>query len=100
MSHWAAARGTAWRSGDLVLKLLDWAMSPEELEWQGTVLGTLGEDGFRVPQLRRARDGTALVDGWSAWEHVEGRHEERRWADVIAVGERFHAAGGWHRCGA
>lgn len=85
-------QGTAWRAGDLVLKPLDWAMSPDELEWQGAVLGTLGEDGFRVPRLCRARDGSALVDGWSAWEHVEGRHEERRWADVIAVGERFHAA--------
>ena len=85
-------QGSAWRSGDLVLKPLDWAMSPEELEWQGQVLGAVGEDGLRVPRLRRARDGAALIDGWCAWEHVEGRHEERRWADVIAVGERFHAA--------
>ena len=85
-------QGSAWRSGDLVLKPLDWAMSPEELEWQGTVLGAIREDGFRVPRLRWARDGSALADGWCAWEHVEGSHEERRWADVIAVGERFHAA--------
>lgn len=82
----------AWRSGDLVLKPLDWAMSPEELDWQGTVLDAVRQDGFRVARLRRARDGSALVDGWCAWEHVEGSHEERRWAEVIAVGERFHAA--------
>jgi len=85
-------QGSAWRSGALVLKPLDRAMSPEELEWQGTVLGALREDGFRVPRPRRARDGSALVDGWCAWEHLEGRHEERRWADVIAVGDCFHAA--------
>lgn len=85
-------QGHAWRSGDLVLKPLDQAMSPEELEWQGTVLGGVREDGFRVPRQRRARDGSTLVHGWCAWQHVEGRHEERRWAEVIAVGERFHAA--------
>lgn len=85
-------QGSAFRSGDLVLKPLDWAMSPEELEWQGTVLDAVRGDGFRVTRLRRARDGATLVDGWSAWEHVEGRHEERRWAEVIAVGEQFHSA--------
>src|SRR6187200_1444041 len=85
-------QGAAWRCGDLVLKPLDQAMSPEELEWQGTVLGALREDGFRVSRLRHARDGSALVDGWCAWERVEGSHEEGRWAEVIAVGERFHAA--------
>lgn len=85
-------QGNAWRSGDLVLKPLDWAMSSKELEWQGAVLDAVRWDGFRVPRLLRASDGSALVDGWCAWEHVEGRHEERRWADVIAVGECFHAA--------
>src|SRR5687768_12690744 len=85
-------QGQTWRCGDLVLKPLDWAMSPEELEWQGAVLDGVLEDGFRVPRLRRALDGSALVDGWCAWSYVEGEHEERRWADVIAVGERFHAA--------
>ena len=85
-------QGQAWRCGDLVLKPLDWAMSPDELEWQGTVLGSIRPEGFRVPRLRRAADGSALVDGWCTWEYVEGEHAERRWADVIAVGERFHAA--------
>lgn len=85
-------QGSAFRSGDLVLKPLDWAMSPEELEWQGTVLDAVRGDGFRVTRVRRARDGSALEDGWCAWEHVEGRHEERRWAEVIAVGEQFHSA--------
>jgi uncharacterized protein (TIGR02569 family) len=85
-------QGAAWRSGDLVLKPLDQAMSPEELEWQGALLDGVHEDGFRVTRLQRARDGSALVDGWCAWGHVEGSHEERRWAEVISVGERFHAA--------
>ena len=43
-------------------------------------------DGFRVSRLR------GVGDGWCAWELVEGEHRERAWAEVIAVGERFHAA--------
>lgn len=85
-------QGTSWRSGELVLKPVDPAMSPEELEWQGKVLDAVREDGFRVTRLRRALDGAVLVDGWCAWGYVEGTHEERRWADVIEAGERFHAA--------
>ena len=43
-------------------------------------------DGFRVSRLRGVRDG------WCAWEYVAGEHRERAWPEVIAVGERFHAA--------
>jgi uncharacterized protein (TIGR02569 family) len=77
-------RGTAWRCGELVLKPLD--TSAEELEWQGRLLDSLVCDGFRVSRLR------GLHDGWCGWELVEGVHRERAWPEVIAVGERFHAA--------
>lgn len=85
-------QGGSWGCGDLVLKPLDWSMSLEELEWQGDVLDAVREDGFRVSRLRRALDGSALVDGWCAWELVEGEHREQAWAETIEVGERFHAA--------
>ena len=88
----AGGQGTAWRCGDLVLKPLDQAMSPEELEWQGALLDDIDCDGFRVPRLRRARDGSALVEGWCAWTFVEGEHRLGAWAEAIAVGERFHDA--------
>jgi uncharacterized protein (TIGR02569 family) len=80
----AGGRGTAWRCGELVLKPLD--TSIEELEWQGALFDRLECDGFRVSRLR----GSSA--GWCAWEHVAGEHRERAWPDVIAVGERFHAA--------
>jgi uncharacterized protein (TIGR02569 family) len=88
----AGGQGTAWCAGELVLKPLDFSMSLEELDWQGRVLDSLTPDGFRVARLRRAVDGSTLVDGWCAWELVEGEHCERAWPEVIAVGERFHAA--------
>ena len=34
-----------------------------------------------------------MHDGWCGREHVAGGHCERAWPEVIAVGERFHAAG-------
>ena len=88
----AGGQGTAWRAGDLVLKPLERSMSLEELEWQGELLDAIRCDGFRVSRLRRAGDGSALVDGWCAWEFVAGEHRERTWAEAIRVGERFHAA--------
>lgn len=80
----AGGRGTSWRCGDLVLKPLD--TSVEELEWQAALFHRLDCDGFRVSRLRGVRDG------WCAWEYVAGEHRERAWPEVIAVGERFHAA--------
>lgn len=81
---------TAWRSGDVVLKPLD--MAETELAWQADALAALVCDGFRVARPLRARDGSLVVEGWSAWEAVEGRHGEGRWAEIVAVGERFHVA--------
>jgi uncharacterized protein (TIGR02569 family) len=83
-------QGSSWRVGDAVLKPLD--LAEEELEWQAELFASISCDGLRVPRPLRAADGSVAVDGWCAWELLEGRHEERRWPDVIAVGERFHAA--------
>lgn len=80
----AGGQGTAWRSGDLVLKPLD--TSAEELEWQGRLFDSLDCDGFRVSRLR------GIHAGWCAWEYVDGEHREQAWPEVIAAGERFHAA--------
>ena len=82
----AGGEGTAWLCGDLVLKPRPWSMSAEELDWQGELFDSLCCDGFRVPRLR------GLIDGWCAWDWVEGRHREAAWPDVISAGERFHAA--------
>jgi hypothetical protein len=77
--------GRSWRAGDLALKPLDRA--PDEIAWQAEVLSSFQEDGFRV-----ARPRPEIVDGWTASEYVAGRHEEGRWREIIAVGERLHGA--------
>jgi len=83
-------QGTSWRAGNLVLKPAD--QSTAELNWLADVYSQLRADGFRIAAQRRAADGAVCVDGWSATHYVPGRHLTRRWADVIAAGQPFHAA--------
>jgi uncharacterized protein (TIGR02569 family) len=83
-------QGSSWRAGDAVFKPLD--MAKRELEWQATLFVSVNRDGFRVSRPLSARDGSLVVEGWCAWEALVGRHEKRHWAEIIAVGERFHAA--------
>ena len=84
-----AGRGLAWRVDDLVLKPADIGA---ELEWQADVLPTVRAEGFRLALPQRAANGALVVDGWAAWSYLAGEHRPGRWAEVIAVGERFHRA--------
>jgi uncharacterized protein (TIGR02569 family) len=81
--------GTSWRAGDLVLKPAD--ADQEELTWQAQLHSRLPGRGYRLARIRQADDGSVCVGGWSATEFVPGRHQPRRWPEIIAVGERFHA---------
>jgi uncharacterized protein (TIGR02569 family) len=81
----------SWSAGDVVFKPVD-VDDLEELAWQAEILSQIPLAGFRLARPRPAADGSLCVDGWCATEYVTGKHEERRWAEIIAVGERFHAA--------
>jgi Ser/Thr protein kinase RdoA (MazF antagonist) len=83
-------QATSWHAGDLVLKPAD--LDRAELEWQAQVSSQISCDGFRLAQPRTAADGSLCVDGWCATEYLPGQHYQRRWPEIIAVGERFHAA--------
>jgi len=87
----AGGRGTAWRCGDLVLKPLDGPAGA--VAWAERVLGgPRRSDEVRWTAPVRSVGGHLVVDGWTAWTHVEGRHEPRRWAEAIRAGEAFAAA--------
>ena len=86
----AGGRGTAWRVGELVLKLVDDGEPP--LDWQADVLGPIAGGSFRVSLPRQTLGGDFESEGWCAWQFVEGLHEERRWREIIAIGELFHLA--------
>jgi uncharacterized protein (TIGR02569 family) len=81
----------SWVAGDVVFKPVD-ADDLEELAWQAQIFSQIPSAGFRLARPRRAADGSLSVDGWCATEYVTGTHEPRRWPEIIAVGERFHAA--------
>jgi uncharacterized protein (TIGR02569 family) len=82
-------RDTAWRVGDVVFKPLD--MAVPELEWQASVLSELVGGDVRVAPPLRSRCGALIVNGWTGWPWLVGRHAPQ-WFDVIAAGGRFHAA--------
>jgi hypothetical protein len=82
-------QGISWVARDVVLKPAE--LDQEELEWQAQIYSQIPWAGFRLARPRLAADGSWCVDGWCATEYVTGRHEERRWAEIIAVGQRFHA---------
>jgi uncharacterized protein (TIGR02569 family) len=83
-------QGTSWRAGDLVFKPAD--AGQEELTWQARVCPQITCDGFRLSRPQATSDGTLCVDGWCAAQYQPGRHRQRRWAEIIAVAARFHAA--------
>ncbi len=83
-------QGTAWGAEELVLKPLD--MSREQMSWQEKVLNDIREAGFRLARPVRAPDGRLVIDGWVAWQRLEGEHRPRHWAEICAAGEQFHRA--------
>jgi uncharacterized protein (TIGR02569 family) len=85
----AGGQGGAFRAGAWVLKRTD---EPDEIAWAGPVLATLPRQGFRCPRYLRSRGGAWTAGGWFAQEHLGGRHEPRRWAEVLEVCAAFHRA--------
>ncbi len=82
-------QGGTWQVGDAVVKAV---LDEGETSWLGSVLAELPTDGFRLARPRAATDGRWVVDGWAAWEHVDGQPATDRWPEVLAVGRRFSAA--------
>ncbi|HEX7471693.1 MAG TPA: TIGR02569 family protein [Candidatus Limnocylindrales bacterium] len=86
----SGGQGLAWHADDVVLKPAD--TSEEALAWQARVLIEVPPEMVRVGRPERSTGGTFIVGGWSASVFCLGRHEPRRWSDIIAVGRRLHWA--------
>jgi uncharacterized protein (TIGR02569 family) len=85
--RFTSGEGTAFRIADVVFKP---GADRQEAEWISGVLENLVEDGFRVARPIPAADGRCVVDGWTAWEWVEGHPTTRRWPEIAAAGNQFH----------
>ena len=86
-ARYASGEGTAFRIADAVFKPVTNRL---EAEWIGGVLQNLREDEVRVGRPIRATGDEFVVDGWTAWQWVEGSATTHRWDQVVTVGDRFH----------
>jgi uncharacterized protein (TIGR02569 family) len=90
VSRLVGGQGTAWRAGQRVLKPLD--MPLDALEWLDRVVRPLTRsDGLRLSLPVRSRSGAFLVEGWTAFDYLPGRHEAGRWHAIADVAREFSA---------
>lgn len=85
----AGGEGRTFAAGHTILKPVDDAA---EASWCAAVYNDLAGPGFRVPRPVRARSGEWTVDGWAAWERVEGTSRPGRWQEAFAACTAFHEA--------
>lgn len=67
-------------------------LSSEPAVWLAEVLDGVSADSIGIIRPVRSRSGAWVVDGWSAWQWVEGEHRWDAWGDVLDVSARFHRA--------
>lgn len=83
-------QGTTFRSESVVLKPVG---NTTEAEWLASVLDKLKvPTDIRVIKPIRAADGRWVVDGWSAWRHLEGHGRAGAWREALEVSDSFHGA--------
>lgn len=90
-------QGTSWVADGVVLKP---AAGESVQAWLGQELAGVEQVGFRLPEVRRARDGRWVVDGWGATGIMPGSTVGARagtvdtgaWLEVLEAGRAFHRA--------
>ena len=81
-------QGTAFVGDGLVVKRV---LDSHQLDWLAAVLYALPiVDDLRIIRPRPAADGRWTVEGWSAWEYMEGEAHSARWWEALSVSDRFH----------
>jgi uncharacterized protein (TIGR02569 family) len=81
--------GNSYLVGDLVFKP---TLSETETIWRSELLSTISQNGFRVAEPRKTREGRWTYGGWEAAAFLEGKEEKGRWKEKIAVSRIFHSA--------
>jgi uncharacterized protein (TIGR02569 family) len=86
----SGGQGYAFVTRELVLKPV---LDAREAEWLAGVLAALPDmDDLRIIRPVAARSGEWVVDGWAAWERLDGVVRNGAWREVLEVSQRFHAA--------
>jgi uncharacterized protein (TIGR02569 family) len=74
-------------AGGLVLKP---ASDLASAVWLAEVLDGVSADDVRIIRPVRSGSETWVVDGWSAWQWLEGEHRSDAWDEILEVSARFH----------
>lgn len=82
-------QGSNYRSGNVILKP---AKDDEETNWIAEFYLSFQDEDLRVPLPIRSNQGTFVVDGWQAWEALDGDHKQGRWLEKIKICLLFHQA--------
>ncbi len=82
-------QGRTWRTDGAVLKPHG---SVVEAQWTASLLDRMPVNGFRIERPLASRWGTWCVEGWTAWDFIDGRHEFDRWSEVFAAARALHRA--------
>lgn len=86
----ADGRGRSWSVTSAILRPVD---DVDEARFAAELYGVLDGDGFRIPRPMRAGDGSFVVDGWSAWHYLPGRHDcQGDWQGMLDASVAFHKA--------
>jgi uncharacterized protein (TIGR02569 family) len=76
-------------AGHLVLKPV---VDEDEATWLAEVLAALPESrDVRVIRPVRSISGRWIVQGWAAWERLDGHGHDSDWRRALDVSARFHA---------
>ncbi|MFC2078780.1 hypothetical protein ACFLSZ_02250 [Candidatus Bipolaricaulota bacterium] len=89
LEHLKGGQGQVFRSDDLILKP---AKDDEQTNWIAGFYASAQCEGFRLPQPICSGDGRYVVDGWQAWEFVDGEHRSDNWEETVRLCLRFHEA--------
>lgn len=87
--HLAGGEGTCYRVDNVVLKPTQHSV---EATWVVEINNRLASDKFRVPKPIPAKDGSWVVDGWTAAEFLPGEHRPGHYAEAIQLSRVFHGA--------
>ena len=85
-------QGASWRVGEVVLKP---HVDADFQQWLGTAVSGIEQQGFRLPEVRRAVDGAWVVLGWGAPSLMPGAtvaDGAADWGAIITASRALHAA--------
>jgi uncharacterized protein (TIGR02569 family) len=79
--------GRSVRVGPCVFKPIE---NPDRYKWSCELLLRVSQDGFRIPEPIRAKNGSFVFKGWSATTFEPGEHVQGRWDEKIEILRTFH----------